>query len=348
MSLAETMAQFVARRGREQSLAQRAEALAYKAYKAAIRAGEDLSLPTARDVIDYGIALQQRKPGAPAPQLKRSITPKKVAGDVAENLGRAAGVGRGAVHSVEGLVDGGVFLGRLGLRDRRAWRQVDDAGRAAVDYATRAISDPSKVVRDIDTKARQMRMDLDPGATPEAATPEEELRRRFNIGQNQGELGFDVATIGVGGPLAKGFKGLERVSKIIPDEHYLARGYKPETIAYLNEPYPNTGMGSHFFARRLGLPKAFSDSVYNVLKPPGATRRQMYEEHHRVDDSFHGAKVPAEFGEHWSAKRLGLERYGPAGQVWYGSPAPLKARAGGLTAAAGGLVYDPSEEDETW
>lgn len=74
----------------------------------------------------------------------------------------------------------------------------------------------------------------------------------------------------------------------------------------------------------------------------------MYEEHARIDDRFKGAKLPAEFGQHWSAKRLGIERYGPAGVIWYGSPPPLKARVGGFGAAAGGLSHDLSAEDETW
>jgi hypothetical protein len=348
MGREETMAHFLARRRWEQSLAEGAEALAHKAYGAAIRAGEDLRLPTTRDLIDYGIALQKRKPGAPAPPLKRSRTGKDVAGDLAEDVGNVVGVGRGALNSAKGLADGAVFLARLRVGDRRAEAQVKHAGGRAIDYAAGALSDPEKVVDDINEVARRARIALDPRATPQALTLPDEVQRKFGVGMNQGELIFDAASAVVGGPLAKGFKGLERVSKTIPAERYLAAGYKPETLAYLDQPYPSTGMASHFVGRRYGLPKAFTDSTYNVLRPPGASRRQMYEEHYRVDDRFHGAKLPAEFAQHWSAKRLGLERYGPNGQVWYGSPAPLKARVGGAGAAMGSLAYDPSEEDGDW
>lgn len=45
--------------------------------------------------------------------LNRNPMMKAAAGGVAQQVGNAAGVVRGGVHTVEGLVDGAVFLGRL-------------------------------------------------------------------------------------------------------------------------------------------------------------------------------------------------------------------------------------------
>jgi hypothetical protein len=372
--MAESMAQFVARRMRETSrFGRAAEAMAHEAYRAAIRAGENLELPTAPGLMAYGAnllrakgrdaAVAQPKPparsGRPAAGgmwLDRSPMAKKVAGDFAVTAGRSAGVVRGGVHAVEGLGQGALFLGRLAIPaldqlvspNQTAGEQLGAAVGGMVDYAREGLRDPQKVVGDVKAKVHQARLDLDPSASPEAATFAGEMRRLVGVGANQGELLFDLGSLAFGGPLAKSFKGLERVSKVIPAERYLAHGYKPEAIAYLDELYPSTGKGSHFVAQRFGFPKAFSDSDYNVLKPPGITRRQMYEEHARIDDHFKGARLPARFGEHWSAKRLGIERYAPAGVAWYGMPVALKARAVGLGATTGGVSHELSQEDGRW
>lgn len=346
---AESMAQFEARRRRERAgFGPEAEAAAHEAFRRSIRAGEDLKLPTASDVRAYGANLLRNSGGR--------VTARKVAGGLAETAGQAVGVLRGGAHAVDGFGKSAVFVTRIAnpAFDRilnpheSAVEQAGEALGEIADYAERAVHDPQKVVRDVKAKAHEARLALDPRASSEAATFAGEMRRRFGVGQNQGELLFDVGSLAIGGPLAKSFKALERVSKTIPAEHYLARGYTPETLAYLDEPYPAAGKGSHFIPQRFGLPKVFTDSDFNVLRPPGATRRQMYEEHARIDDRFYGARLPAELGQHWSAKRLGLERYGPDGVAWYGAPAPLKARVGGLGAAAGGMAHAQSEEESKW
>jgi len=76
----------------------------------------------------------------------------------------------------------------------------------------------------------------------------------------------------VGGPAAKGVKGLGRVSNVGNVERYLAQGFSPKAAAHLAEPYPSRGMGHHFIPRRAGLRESYSDSVFNVLKPEGISR----------------------------------------------------------------------------
>jgi hypothetical protein len=93
------------------------------------------------------------------------------------------------------------------------------------------------------------------------------------------------------------------------------------------------------------LPRAYSDGPFNRLAPQGMTRGDFYERHFQVDPDFHGSKLPARVGGgSWSGHALRLEKYDLPGRLWYGSPAPLKARVGGLGAAGGSLIYDGSEE----
>ena len=95
------------------------------------------------------------------------------------------------------------------------------------------------------------------------------------------------------------------------------------------------------------MPKWVMESEFNVLAPPGITRGEFFERHYKVDPKFGGTGIPARFNAgNWSGEQLGLKKYGLPGRIWYGTPAPLKARVGGLGAAAGGMMYvDPSQEE---
>jgi len=239
----ETMTEFRDRRMREiANLGREAEAAAHKAYGDALRSGTDLVLRTQEEVNRFGAKLlDDRKPivrrspqpgGPPRPagggqaprakvDLNRNPVVKAVAGDMAQGIGNAAGVVRGGVHAVEGLAEGAVFLRRLtnpldvlvSPPGESAAEQLVGAASRGVDYVCRGVADPRIVVRDVGDKAHQMRLDLDPTATPAAPTVSEEVRRRLGIGMNQGELAFDVGSFAVGGPLAKSVKGLGAVSK---------------------------------------------------------------------------------------------------------------------------------------
>jgi hypothetical protein len=77
------------------------------------------------------------------------------------------------------------------------------------------------------------------------------------------------------------------------------------------------------------------------------TRGDFYQRHFEVDPSFYGTKLPARVGgQPWSGKVLGLQRYSLPGRLLYGSPAPLKARVGGLGSAGGSLMYDGWDEEQ--
>jgi hypothetical protein len=93
------------------------------------------------------------------------------------------------------------------------------------------------------------------------------------------------------------------------------------------------------------LPQSFMDGPFNKLVPPGSSIGDLYERHFAVDPKFYGTSAG---GERWSGRDLGLKRYGTLGRLWYGSPAPLKARAGGLGAAAASGLHDAEDEEAGW
>lgn len=374
----ETMAEFSDRRMRDiANWGREAEAAAHKAYGDALRSGTDLVLRTQGEVNRLGAKLlgdnkavgkptprqsvaQRPTTGGSAPRarvdLDRNPLVKAAAGGAAL-AGNAAGVVRGGVHAVEGLVDGAVFLERLTspldlLLSPPGTSAAEELGGAisrGVDYVQRGFENPQMVVQDVRDKARQARADLDPTATPVAPTASEEVRRRLPIGMNQGELAFDVGSFAVGGPLAKSVKGLGAISKASTAEKYLAQGFTPLQAAHLAKPYPISNMGHHFIPRRMRLPKAFTESDFNVLKPQGITRGDMYELHYKVDPKFnHTGFPPQAGGGAWNGAALGLKAYGLPRRLWHGSPAPLKARVAGLGSSAGAAMRSQEGAEGSW
>ena len=387
----ESIGDFMARRRREiEQQARDGVAAARETYGEATKSGRRLLLQTADEVAQYSARLTGGK--SPKPEL-RAPTPQPVArqvnsvrppggqsvqrprpgpdrgdvttavgADIARRVGNAVGMVRGAANAVEGLVDGATFVSRLvdpldGLKNpgQSATGQLFQAGREMVEYAGKAIREPTVLVRDVGDKVRQIERDTHPNATPPANTFAGELQRNFAIGQNQGELAFDVGSLVLAGPAAKltGHIGAASRARVGP-ERYLAQGFSPSGAAYLATPY--TGMGHHTVPRRYRLPEflggkplppSISDGPFNLLKPEGMTRGDFYRLHFEVDDHFHGTKLPKRVGgESWSGKRLGFERYGLPERLWHGTPAPLKARVGGSATVGGGLIYDLGEEEQ--
>ncbi|OXE36661.1 MAG: hypothetical protein CGW95_06325 [Phenylobacterium zucineum] len=277
--------------------------------------------------------------------LDQSATLKAIGGYTARRAGNLVGVARGGWHAVEGLTEGVSFLSRLvdpfdkltSPPGEAAIDQVVGAGKGVFDYARNGLAHPESVARDIKNKAHQAYVSLDPGATPVATRFPDELRRNFEIGKNQGELAFDVGSLVVGGPFAKEVGAIADAQKAATASKYLSQGFSPGVSAYLAEPYK--GMGHHFGPRRANLPPAYSESVFNVLKPEGISRGDFYERHFLVDPHFYAARLPKRLGGgSWRGKALDLEKHGPIGQIWYGSPGPLKARVLGLSAGALGTA----------
>lgn len=294
-------------------------------------------------------------------QVDRRPMLRPVAEAAAERAGQAAGVARGAYHAVEGLGQA-AFLGArlivppldkafspdISAKDQVAGA-IKQTAKDAANYGRKVIADPAKLGRDVVAKAQEARRALDPAATPAATTTAEELQRRFAIGANQGESAFDVGTLAVGGPGAKvvGRAADAATVKAVTARKYIDQGFPPRLAEHLAAPY--AGMGHHNLPRRVWQPAWFVDSEYNVLKPPGMSRGDFYERHYQVDDRFHGTGFPKRLlqpgdPKGWSGKELGLKRYGPLSRLYYAPPGPLKARVGGLTAAAGAAAYTPPEE----
>jgi hypothetical protein len=170
------------------------------------------------------------------------------------------------------------------------------------------------------------------------------MRRRFDIGQNQGELALNAASVLVGGPAAKALGRVSTAVKASPSSKYLAQGFSPGAAARLAEPYRRRG--HHYVGERvkLPIPRTYRDGPYNLLAPQGITIGDMYELHAKVDPHFWGATLLP--GEPWRAKAVGVKKYDAAGRLWHGAPGPLKARAGGLGATAGGLAHRVGEDGE--
>ncbi len=239
------------------------------------------------------------------------------------------------------MIDGAAFLGRLmnpadaltSPPGQSAQDQLISAGSRALDYARTAVDDPRRVGRDVRQAYYKFEADNDPNATPEAPTIAGEAARRFGIGQNQGELGFGLATTAFGGPGLKGLGLLGDVGKAGRVAKYVAEGLSAAQIAEREEAY--IGMGHHVIPRRyklpawLGggpLPSAVMDSPFNVLKPLGITKGEMRPLHYQVDPHLHGGPLPRSVGggrgkgSGWSGRRMGLSKYGILGRVWHGTP----------------------------
>lgn len=293
---------------------------------------------------------------------------KDVGGAAALRVGNVAGLATGALHTVEDIGGGLFFLTRLANPSDAimsplggsAADQAFGAGKAVVDYVRNAVSDPQIVARDVGGRLRQLNAEVNPHATPVADTFSGELRHNFEVGQNQGELAVAVGSLAVGGPAAKGVARLGALPRATGPAKYLAEGFSPAVAEHLAKTY--TGMGHHNVGRRwrvpeavgpiplpkalVGrpLPRAISDGPFNVLKPHGITRGDMYRLHYLVDPLFRHARLPAGLGiKSWRGKDLGLEKYDLPLRLWYGSPAPIKVAAGGAAAVAAAALDEERE-----
>lgn len=274
---------------------------------------------------------------------------KAAALEAAGQMGVRAGVLRGAYHAGKGFVDTGVLAARAiqypevrdAIRDR-----VIQTGRAVGDYVGSRTAQPQRLAQDVQSAARDVRRHLDPNATPKEANLSDEFRRRFDIGLNQGEAGFDIGSMVVGGPGAKAVGRAATAVRATPMEAYLAQGIPPKVAAYFAEPYK--GMGSHYMPRRWeNLPKGYMDSEFNVLQPEGITRGDMYRLHYEVDPRYYGGNLPRGLEQKgWSGAKLGWKTRGPIGRALYGAPGALKARLGGGFTTTGGMLEDLTTEGD--
>jgi hypothetical protein len=284
----ETMAEYAKRRLHEvANFGVEAEAAAHEAYGKAIRATENLSLPTQRDVMQFGAdrlagktvgASGRSKPprnatrpvtvrpaarpvgGSGDGRLDNSPMAKAVAGYAARQAGVIPGAARGAWHIAGDLADDAYFATRLlnpldsiiNPRGEAAWDKVIDKAEGYVDYAKTAISNPRMVLDDVNAEAARMNARLNPHATPPAKTFRGEVRRNFDIGLNRGEVAADVGAFVYGGPLLRGVGELGAGRKALTAADYIARGVPLNTARYFEQPY--RGIGHHAVARSSKLP----------------------------------------------------------------------------------------------
>ncbi len=309
------------------------------------RASATASLQKAQDVVQ---------------RITDSEPARKVASDAARSAGNVVGLGTGALQSAEDLKDGVVFVSRLldpydRMRSAPGDAAHDHVYRAAgnaIDYGRQVVADPRRAARELAEMGRQARLDLDPRATPPAASLAGEVERNFKIGQKQGEAVAEVASWAVGGPAVKSVAGVGKLSKAARVAKHLDEGFSPSKAAYLADLYK--GKGHHAFLKErtrlpefLGggpLPRWALDNPFNVLKPAGISRGEMYGLHSRVDPFFYGAGLPRRVGGGgWSSKRLGIGKYDALGRVYYGTPGPTKAVVGGAAMTGGAYLNEELE-----
>jgi hypothetical protein len=292
----------------------------------------------------------------------------KVIGDMFEKAGQAAGAAKSALQTAEDLKDGAIFVTRLvnpldpvlSAPGQSAADQVVRGARQAVDDARSVIADPQRAVRSIIDKGRQMHRDLDPAATPQGHTAGDELRRRFDIGRNQGDLGMDAAALIVGGPSVRGVSGAARASNIGNVAKYSAQGFTPAKAEHLAQRYD--GKGHHAYIKeRDRLPKLLGGGPYppwvldnplNLHRPHNMTRGDFYVTHALSDRHFGGAGFPRSAGgggrgSGWSAKRLGIETAPLPLRAIYGMPDAMKLLVGSGAIAAGAYANEALDSKDS-
>jgi len=311
-----------------------------------------------REQIDRGVV------GGLATQMDRYPILKPYANALAGRLGETAGVARGGVHAAQGLGRLAVLEARLlsPALDRalspkirvedQLWGAASQATQNAARYAQEVASDPKRLGSDLVRAAHRARVALDPGATATGVTSADELRRRFQLGANRGEVYFDVATTVAGGPGARQLgRSLDRaLVKPVTAEHYINQGFSKPLADHLAKPY--RGMGSHFTPRSTTTPqpKNFMNSEFNVLAPEGITQGGMYGLHYIVDPRFNVARLPPRLRagtdpKVWNGGGLGLKKLGPLSRYAVGMPGPLKARVGGSLLAGGAAAHGVKRDE---
>lgn len=131
-SMGESIAEFMERRRRELArFGRQAKVAAHEVYGEAIRVGQDLRMRSPGEVMRHGAKRLQesvdrtaarlsdgarearRQTGETLRRTGQNPIVRSVAIDAARGAGNAAGIVRGGVHAVQGLVDGATFANRL-------------------------------------------------------------------------------------------------------------------------------------------------------------------------------------------------------------------------------------------
>jgi|GEM_PF-1962479 len=288
--------------------------------------------------------------------LDASPSAKKIVGAIPGVVGMVLGAGRGVVHEAEGIGDGAAlgvdFVNRGSPRHAAAVQSVERGVKGIADYASSRTAEPALLLDDGRRYGEQLNRDLNPAATPIEGSFGDEMRRRLNIGMNQGEAAMNVATAIL--PVAGELKGAAELGRFAEagSAKYLKMGASPELADYFATLDDGVGHHSIFPQRatnvaqipivkraaerlkaedvvnntlgRISISKKILDSPFNVVKPR-VERGLWYRRHYGLDRYYGGGNVKGEFGGgRWRGKDLGWTKYGAAKRLWYGTPALTK------------------------
>ncbi len=360
-----------------------AEAMAHEAWRRAARTGEEISAARPSDVLALGARLLGQPvtaSGAPAAKAAnpaarqppvgvraRDRLVREAGGLAAQTGGNVVGALRGARNTAYDLGSTVAFVSRLANPyeaataplGTTAWDELFDTasqlGRAARDR----VSHPESLKTEVVGAAREFRASVDPTATPEADTLRGEFNRRFEIGKNQGELGFNAGSMLYGAGELKALSGLNFLSEEARTASALKRATEladgdPLLAQRFMEPYK--GMGHHVIGRNQPMPaflggglypRAIVESPFFVIDGKGMRTGEFRALHFGVDDDYYGGKIPARYGGGgWSGRKLGWQRYDPLQRAWQGTTKPMKLAVGAGALGAGGLVYDAFEGED--
>jgi hypothetical protein len=226
-------------------------------------------------------------------------------------------------------------------------RQAIGQGLEAVRYAG---AHPAAALQGVARALNDLGKSAVPDIRPRDPDTAAQLRQNFEAGTNAGGLEFQGAMMAA--PEAWALTGARALTYEELVAKFLGQGFSLEDAEYLAKPYPwkghhaigrRTRFGDTFLGLKLPasiagkpLPKAFMDSRFNLVKPDGISRGEFYELHAKVDPNFHGTGGLPDSGR-WSRRDLGISRYDPVRQIWYGTPAATKKAAAGVAAAGGGV-----------
>ncbi|MDB5442567.1 MAG: hypothetical protein JWP73_943 [Phenylobacterium sp.] len=260
--------------------------------------------------------------------------------------GLLPGVLRGGIHAIQGVSGALTFGGRLAnpLADKflsppghSASDQLVSAGANLGLNIVGAVLGPSGAWQRAQAFGRKVNTEVNPWGTPLPPTAAEARRAGEHLGENHGEILFNLASTPVGGEAGATLEGLRYASEAGDVAKYLRAGHAPDVATHLAKPYVQPGHHAWAKSRMLAdfwgggpLPTWLSESRLNLLHPRGIDIGQFYDLHARVDPNFYGAKLPGRGrGQGWSAKRLGIEKYDQLGQIWHGIPGYTKGLASG-------------------
>jgi hypothetical protein len=166
--------------------------------------------------------------------------PGLAAGDLANVEGVMAGLGLGALRLAQGVVGSEQIAHHLLDPSYAPLHPNSPAVLPMYQAAAGALHAGKKILQHPAQAFHRANLALNPGASPVAHTVAAEGQRRFGIGQNQGEVAFNVLA-GMVAPEAMAARALPVEEQVT---RWMAKGLTEPQARYMAEPY--AGMGHHY------------------------------------------------------------------------------------------------------